>query len=87
MIIKSFDLYIGLLFLVCYLMIIFVQVDIFQFKIDEIKKEYETKLDEYVRLLDIRVVRIKVCCVIRVVFCILLVIMIMNSINVLFEDV
>lgn len=87
MIIKSFDLYIGLLFLDCYLMIIFVQVDIFQFKIDEIKKEYETKLDEYVRLLDIRVVRIKVCCVIRVVFCILLVIMIMNSINVLFEDV
>lgn len=87
MIIKSFDLYIGLLFLVCYLMIIFVQVDIFQFKIDEIKKEYEIKLDEYVRLLDIRVVRIKVCCVIRVVFCILLVIMIMNSINVLFEDV
>lgn len=72
MIIKSFDLYIGLLFLVCYLMIIFVQVDIFQFKIDEIKKEYETKLDEYVRLLDIRVVRIKVCCVIRVVYCILL---------------
>lgn len=70
--IKSFDLYIGLLFLVCYLMIIFVKVDIFQFKIDEIKKEYETKLDEYVRLLDIRVVRIKVCCVIRVVYCILL---------------
>lgn len=40
---------------------ILVQVDISQSKIDEIKKEYETKLDEYARLLDIRAARIKVC--------------------------
>ncbi|XP_062566792.1 protein fantom-like [Saccostrea cucullata] len=35
------------------------EVDISQSKIDEIKKEYETKLDEYARLLDIRAARIK----------------------------
>lgn len=69
MITKSFDLYIGSLPSVCYLMIIFVKVDISQSKIDEIKKEYETKLDEYARLLDIRAARIKVCCVIRAASC------------------
>ncbi|XP_071176940.1 protein fantom-like isoform X11 [Mytilus edulis] len=35
------------------------EVDISSTKIDEIKKEYETKLDEYARLLDIRAARIK----------------------------
>ncbi|XP_063439453.1 protein fantom-like isoform X8 [Mytilus trossulus] len=35
------------------------EVEISSTKIDEIKKEYETKLDEYARLLDIRAARIK----------------------------
>ncbi|CAC5421683.1 RPGRIP1L [Mytilus coruscus] len=35
------------------------EVEISSTKIDEVKKEYETKLDEYARLLDIRAARIK----------------------------
>ena len=37
-----------------------IEVDSVSRKMDEIKLEYETKLDEYAKLLDIRAARIKV---------------------------
>ena len=41
-------------------LIFVIQVDMSASKMDDLKKEYEMKLDEYARLLDIRAARIKV---------------------------